>query len=150
VSEADPDLRGTKLQLPVYGVAARLHHDLPNAPVQAEYWFVSARGGFERRGYPITPDVLERVGRTLGTMVEGIESGVFPPHPSDKASTTPWVECSYCDPDALGITELRRQWERKRHDPLLARFADLAEPLDAALAGATGGPATDVEGPGHD
>ena len=27
------------------------------------------------------------------------------------------IACHFCDPDGLGTTELRRQWERKSHDP---------------------------------
>jgi hypothetical protein len=30
----------------------------------------------------------------------------------------------------LGVTELRRAWERKRLDAALATYADLAEPLE--------------------
>ena len=113
LSEDDPDARGTKLQLPVYGQAARLHQDAPDAPVRSEYWFTSARGGFNRIGYPVTTQVLERVGATVGLMAAAIEDGVFPPHPT-ATSTSPFVECPYCDPDALGVVDLRRQIDRKR------------------------------------
>jgi ATP-dependent helicase/nuclease subunit B len=130
LSEEEPDLRGRKLQLAVYGAAARRHHGRADTPVRAEYWFVSTKGKFKRIGYPVTPAVLGLVGETLGTMVEGIENGVFPNHPT-AVSTTPWVECWFCDPDNLGVTELRRHWDRKRMDPALALFADLAEPLAA-------------------
>jgi hypothetical protein len=40
------------------------------------------------------------------------------------------VECAACDPDGLGVTELRRAWDRKRSHPQLAPYARLAEPLD--------------------
>lgn len=133
LSEEEPDLRGRKLQLAVYGAAARRHHGTPDTPVRAEYWFVSAKGNFKRIGYSVTPAVLDIVGATLGTMVKGVEGGVFPNHPT-AASTTPWVECWFCDPDNLGVTELRRYWSRKRTDPALAVFADLAEPLAAVEA----------------
>jgi hypothetical protein len=96
-------------------------------PVRAEYWFVSSKGQFELIGYPVTPEVLERVGRTLGTIVAGIETGVFPPYPT-ASSTSPFIECPYCDPDGLGVVELRRAWERKAGDPSLAAFAGLVEP----------------------
>jgi hypothetical protein len=33
----------------------------------------------------------------------------------------------------LGTVELRAAWERKRHDPALAPYAQLAEPLDEDL-----------------
>ena len=114
-------------------------HGLGNVPWAvelggfAEYWFVSDKGQFAQVGYEVTPEVLERTGTTLATMVEGIEAGVFPSHPTS-VSTNPWVECEYCDPDGLGVIELRRAWERKRLDPALAPYADLAEPLDAGEA----------------
>jgi RecB family exonuclease len=131
LNEENPDLRGRKLQLAVYGAAALQHHAEPGAGVKAEYWFVSDRGGFREIGFRITDDVLERVGRTLGTLVAGIEEGVFPPHPTASSTSNSWrVECAYCDPDALGVTELRRHWDRKRHDPALAPYAELAEPLE--------------------
>lgn len=133
----DPDLRGTKLQLAVYGAAgARLLTTVPGAEtgaVHAEYWFVSAKGGFGRVGYRVTPPILERVGRNLATIVAGIEAGIFPSRPAPTTNT--WrVECHSCDPDALGVSELRRAWERKRTDPALAPYAHLAEPLDGVPA----------------
>ena len=58
---------------------------------------------------------------------------MFASHPT-AVSSSPWVECAACDPDGLGVTELRRAWERKRADPALAPYAELAEPLDDAEA----------------
>jgi len=127
LTEDEPDQRGRRLQLGVYGVAARVHRQAPEAEVRAEYWFVSAKGQFKRVGYPITPAVLQRVSATLGTVVAGIEAGVFAAHPT-AVSSSPWVECWACDPDALGVAELRRAWHRKRDDPALAPYAELAEP----------------------
>jgi ATP-dependent helicase/nuclease subunit B len=127
LSELTPDQQGRRLQLAVYGEAARLHQHRPDAPVQSEYWFVSTRGRFERKGYPVTAPVLARVCTTLATVVQGVEAGVFPNYPTANRSTFPWVECEYCDPDHLGVTELRRRWERKRSDPALAPYADLLD-----------------------
>lgn len=129
LSEDNPVLEGKRLQLPVYGLAARLHADDPDAAVFAEYWFVSARGQYRRHGIPVTASVVERVGETLAAIVGGIEGGVFPNHPSAK-STSFRNECWYCDPDYLGTTELRGLWERKRADPVLAAYADRVEPFD--------------------
>jgi RecB family exonuclease len=122
----DPDQQGTKLQLAVYGQAARAFLDRPGASVRADYWFVTDREGYARRGYEVDDQVLERVATSLTTIVEGIERGVFIPRPED--STVPWVTCDFCDPDGLGTTELRRAWERKRDDPLVAPYAEMAEP----------------------
>lgn len=128
LSEDNPDVGGTRLQLVVYGLAARLHQKNPALPVRAEYWFTSAKGRFERVGYWVSAEVLEKVGRTVGQMVAGIEHGVFPNHPT-AAATALWVECPYCDPDGLGVVDIRRRIERKKGDPALAFFLDLAEPL---------------------
>lgn len=130
LSEEQPDAQGRQLQLPVYGQAARLLDGDPDAPVQAEYWFVSSRGQFSRAGYPVTPAVLAHVGETVMTMVRGIEAGAFPHHPT-ASSTTPWVECPFCDPDAMGVVELRRDFERKRTAPVMAPFVDLAYPPES-------------------
>jgi ATP-dependent helicase/nuclease subunit B len=121
----NPDDRGTRLQLAVYAEAARAAVGRLDAPVRSEYWFVSERGGFARHGYQVDDAVLARVTTTLGTIVEGIEQGAFPPHPDDQFR--PWVVCPYCDPDGMGVAELRRQWERKREDPAVAAYAALAE-----------------------
>jgi ATP-dependent helicase/nuclease subunit B len=131
LSPEDPDLGGRKIQLAVYGAAARAHHRSPDNPVWAEYWFASTKGEFKRIGYSVTNEVLGTVGETLSTIVAGIEAGVFASHPT-ATSTLPWVECEACEPDGLGVTELRRAWERKRDDPALAPYAQLAEPLAEA------------------
>jgi hypothetical protein len=129
LSEGNPDDQGRKLQLAVYGQAARMLMGTPNADVRAEYWFVSAKGRFKRVGYSVTPDVLALVGKTVGMIVAGIEAGVFPNHPT-AISSTPWVECAFCDPDGLGVADLRRQLDRKQADPDLASFLELVDPLE--------------------
>jgi ATP-dependent helicase/nuclease subunit B len=130
--EDDRIAGGTKLQLPVYALAGRLLRGAPDAPVQADYWFVtSLKGKWRRLGYPVTDDVLAHTSAAVGTIVDGIERGIFPPHPRADASTANAyrVDCSVCDPDGLGVVELRAQWERKRHDPAMMAYAELAEPL---------------------
>ena len=127
LSPDSPDDRGTHLQLPVYGLAARALHGDPATRVAAEYWFVNDREAFTTIGYEVTDDVLEKVGATLGTIVDGVEQGQFVARPT-ASSSDPWVRCRYCDPDGLGVTELRRAWERKRQDPALVAYAELAEP----------------------
>ena len=65
----------------------------------------------------------------MQTIVDGIESGVFPAHPT-AGSTTPFIECHSCDPDGLGVADLRARWDRKRLDPDLALYAELADPFE--------------------
>ena len=129
----DPDQRGTSLQLAVYAQAVRPLAARPAAPVRADYWFVTDREGFARKGYMVDDAVLSRLSSTLTVIADGMEGGVFPARPDDTGLAR--VACRYCDPDGLGVTDLRRDWERKRDDPRVVPYAQLAEPRqDAAEA----------------
>ncbi len=75
LSEENPDDRGQRVQLPVYGIAARLHQQTPDARVLAEYWFVSYKGNFKRIGYEVTDAVLAHVRRDAGVDGRGHRSG---------------------------------------------------------------------------
>jgi ATP-dependent helicase/nuclease subunit B len=133
LSEENPDDHGTHLQLVVYGVAARASQGTPTTPVVSEYWFVNDRPPMLHKGYAVTDEVLAQVGGTLATIVDGIEKGVFPARPT-ASSSDPYVRCRYCDPDGLGVTDRRREWERKRDDPAVAPYARLAEaPTEAEM-----------------
>jgi RecB family exonuclease len=126
LSEDDPDQRGTRLQLVVYGAAARLQQGDLSAPVRADYWFVSRRGGYKRHGYAVTDDVMTKVGDSLALIADGIEHGLFISRPT-AVSSSPFIECASCDPDGLGVTELRRAWERKRADAAVRGYSEFAE-----------------------
>jgi hypothetical protein len=71
--------------------------------------------------------VLAHVGETLEDVVRGIEAGVFPHHPT-ASSTTFRIECPFCDPDGMGVAELRRHFEHKQADPAMATFVHLVHP----------------------
>lgn len=124
----DPVLAGRKLQLPVYALAARALTGRPDAPVRADYWFVSTKGEFTRIGYQVDDAVLDHFTRVLTEIVEGIAAGVFPARPPVPNGRPGFIECTSCDPDGLGTAARRRDWERKRHDPALAGYVRLAEP----------------------
>jgi RecB family exonuclease len=124
----DPVTAGQHLQLPVYAYAARTAFGDAASPVEAYYWFVG-RGNNERIGYDVDEPVDAAFTATVRTIVEGIESGVFPALPPEPAPT-PWVQCRYCDPDGMGTADRWREWERKYDAP---EFAALH-----ALAGDTG------------
>lgn len=128
LSEDDPHVGGTRLQPYLYARAAA--RDFPtDHPVWAGYWFVSAKGKFEKKGYAVTADVATRVEDALDVIVSGIGTGLFPAKPS---AQPPWgyVDCDYCRPDGLSGADRRRQWEAKRHDPRLRAYFALAEPED--------------------
>jgi hypothetical protein len=121
----DPHQRGTHLQLAVYGTAVQ--HQFHMADVETRYWFVTEKGKFDRIGYQLTPQVQADVGWAVTEIADGISAGIFPARPPATPNYV-WVDCWYCSPDGLSTAEARRDWERKRSDPLLARYVHLAEP----------------------
>lgn len=139
-SGTDPTVGGTKLQLPVYALAARAHFGgdtandsaTPNtASVRGAYWFISSgRGGWEWLELPVDDTVMTRFAEVVSLIAAGIRRGVFIglAQPSDDRHH--YRVCPYCDPDGLGTTDVRHSWRRKRDDPALAAFAELVEPAE--------------------
>ena len=124
ISEIDPTAGGTKLQLPVYAHAARAGLGMPAAAVSAEYWFLRKDRGI-RIAVPLTPEVDQAFSAAVAAITDGIAGGLFPHRPPADDSWAGFIECPYCDPDGLGVTELRDGWRRKRSDPRLARYLAL-------------------------
>jgi RecB family exonuclease len=123
LTEQTPHYGGQRLQLYIYALAGReLFPDAGSA--SAYYWFTKTD---KLIGYPVTESVEQEVSAAIHTIVEGIESGVFPAHPSETDPRN-WVECWACTPDGLSGRHLRSDWERKRHDPALQAYAALCEP----------------------
>ncbi len=56
-----PDGRRTKLQLPVYALAARREFGTDTTSVSAAYWFVTSKRSFRWIGYEVTDDDPRRV-----------------------------------------------------------------------------------------
>ena len=120
----DPVQRGKRLQLPVYGLAARqLLGD--RFEVIVAYWFVSAKEKFAlrppRNAAPLE-EMLDPFADAVGTISDGIGEGLFPANPGTGATN-----CSYCDFNNLCPTRRERHWLQKRRDPRLAAYATLAE-----------------------
>jgi ATP-dependent helicase/nuclease subunit B len=131
LTEDDPLGEHTRLQLPLYALAARQVLGEPDAPVQALYWFTSAAGDFEECGYDVTSEVMATVQRALRTALDGMSTGLFPPRPEPPV----WrlqVACHYCDPDGLGTAERYRRWKRVRAHEDLRDYLRLVEPEVAA------------------
>lgn len=117
----DPTLGGTKLQLPVYGLAACLALGDLDAPVTAEYWFLHSDAG-KRIELPITQAVAEAFLAAVTVIADGIAGGLFPHRPPDDDGFGGHLPCRFCDPDGMGAGELRDRWSRKRQDPRLAGY----------------------------
>jgi ATP-dependent helicase/DNAse subunit B len=122
----DPTLSGSKLQLPVYALAARQALGRTHAPVGAEYWFLHREAG-KRVDLPLTPAVQDAFTRAVTMITDGITGGLFPNRAPEDDGFAGFVPCAYCDPDSLGAGELRERWERKRNDPRLAAYVGLIE-----------------------
>ncbi|NOX31452.1 MAG: PD-(D/E)XK nuclease family protein, partial [Actinobacteria bacterium] len=118
---------GTKLQLPVYALAARRAHGRTDTPVHAYYWFITRKAKYRDIGYVVDNEVMARFDHIVATVLDGLETGTFPARPSGESYEF-YVSCEYCDPDHLGTAARRREWERKRDDPALRAYRELAEP----------------------
>lgn len=131
----DPVRRGTRMQLPVYALAAQEIAErlgIPVDDVEAAYWFVSSRGGFVTR--PSEPagldEMLEPFDEVVKTFKAGHRDGLFPANPGMSRSS-PTENCAHCDFDKICPPRSRRWriWERKRrNDPRLADYVSMAAP----------------------
>ena len=121
----DPVDRGQKLQLPVYGLAARSR--LGDVPVEARYWFVNQKAGFKPAGYELTDERLDRFREVVGTIVDGVEAGLFPANPGGEDNLG-FEHCRFCDFKPICPGDRDRAWQRVRTDPVLEPYVRLAEP----------------------
>lgn len=128
LSETDPDKSGSKLQLPIYGLAAQ--RELGDKPVRAEYWFIGTKDRGLRIGYELTDAVLTRYRSVLATVVDGIAQGVYPANAPEDQAWSSYPGCIYCDPDNLGAKERRLQWDRKKHASEIGSYLALTEPAE--------------------
>lgn len=134
----DPTGRGTMLQLPLYALAAQRHFGsgVP-AAVDAAYWFITSVPG-QWTWLPLSVDegLWERFDEAVTAVVGGIRTGVFPGFARPNDDRSGYVTCPYCNPDGIGTDDVVRSWRRKRNDPALAEFAQLADPIEPEASAA--------------
>jgi RecB family exonuclease len=129
VSEDDPFEGGTRLQLPIYGLAARERHGTASSAITAEYWYLHDETDEQaRRPLDVVPATVERLVDVLQAITDGIDRGLFIPHPDPPDPFRPWHSCDFCDPDGLDTATLWGQWDRKRVDAGVQPYLDLVEP----------------------
>lgn len=124
ITQEEPVVGGTKLQLPVYAYAAREVFGDRATPVVTAYWFVRKDPG--RVEITLTPAVEARYAATLDVVVRSISAGLFPAKAPESEDFS-WVQCPYCNPDGVGHGEARERWERKRSDPELRELVTLID-----------------------
>jgi ATP-dependent helicase/DNAse subunit B len=120
----DPVLNGRKLQLPLYGLAARSR--IGDGPVRVAYWFVSDKGNFTPIAYQLDQPVLDRFGEVVSVLVDGIDAGMFPARPGKNDSN-----CTYCSFQAMCPGNRQDAWARVRRAPGLEDYVALAEDTGA-------------------
>ena len=128
-AEADLVDRGRKLQLLLYGLAARQLQGLPDAEVQAWFWFVE-QGDLHRGGLVDTAQEL-RLTNVLDVVVGGIREGVYPANPGKEkwqSNRQTWENCSFCPFDLVCPTTRVEQWSAQRQDSAARPYADLIDP----------------------
>ena len=130
ISEATPDDHGQYLQLPIYGLAARAAVATPDTGVHGQYWFVTDTGA--HIGHPLSEAVLTRFDTVLTTIIDSIETGLFPARPPKDSRFG--IGCDYCDPDGMGTGPVTASWTNKRPDPLLEPYRRLIGDLDDVSA----------------
>ena len=124
LSHEDPLLSGQLLQLPIYAHAVRSVYGLDrDVAIDSSYWFVKEPKS--RLGYLVDEPVEKALDRALIAIVDGIESGMFVGRAPAPGSWKTYVECPYCDPDALGTTDRHHDWLRKVAAPELAGYLEL-------------------------
>ena len=101
----DPFAGGSKLQLPTYLEAARDARE-----VNAAYWFITHKGGFEFIDYTPTPERQALFQRTMEAIMDGVRAGAFPAVSGEEDEFYGGFEnCRYCDFDR--ICSRRRDYE---------------------------------------
>jgi hypothetical protein len=135
IEAGDITAGGTKLQLPIYALAARTA--FPGAHrVTAHYWFVASGEG--RRGAEITAEREARFREVMDVVVEGIEAGTFPANPGAESwDRGRWVQanCRWCEFERVCPTTRGGAWVQLRQRPELRRYVELAEGPDEPEAG---------------
>lgn len=139
LSVENPVAAGTKLQLPVYALAAAQKvssldtssvdtGSTREGAVRSEYWFISKKGGFRSNGYELTPEVFSRFYQAVTSITDGIGQGVFPgvPDPLGRPDGD-HTNCAYCNFDRLCRLDRSEEWTRVRLDPAVAPFVSLSE-----------------------
>ena len=117
ISDDSPFPDGTRLQLPIYGLAASAAGTDSTSAVA--FTFVGgSRPDDQRIGYELSPQVLEAFDVVLARIVAGIEAGAFPHNPPAPTRFSGF-SCPHCMPDGLDARHLHAACERKADDPAM-------------------------------
>ncbi|HZU80188.1 MAG TPA: PD-(D/E)XK nuclease family protein [Acidimicrobiales bacterium] len=114
---SDPVVKGRRLQLPLYAMAARSRF-ATSGPVRARYWMVSAERATAAYNLELTDELERHFSDVVALIALGIEDGLFPGIPGAPRDTG-FDVCLYCDFDRVCPATRDRQWATKRGAPEL-------------------------------
>jgi ATP-dependent helicase/nuclease subunit B len=124
--------RGNRLQLPVYALA--MAGGDSGADVRSYYWSLRQFGTDALVGIELDDATRDQFVDKVSAIVDGIGAGVFPAFPDkprqDGRGRDTWENCCYCAFDRVCSPARDDDWTRKRDDPALVRFRQLADPPD--------------------
>jgi RecB family exonuclease len=121
--------RGTKLQLPLYALAAMRDFPQESGEVTAFYTFVDENAA--RRGGTLTDEDFDRFLDVADTVASGIRDGAFPLHPGAyDGFFRSFASCSWCDFQRVCPIARDDLWEGLREDSRVKRYADVVEPQE--------------------
>jgi RecB family exonuclease len=115
----DPVAGGTRLQLPIYALAAKAYLRT-DRPVLARYWLTSWERAHDSLVCELGDPVLERLREVLSTITNGIEAGAFPGVPGEETyryRRPTFESCIHCDFDRVCPTDRDRRWALVRDAP---------------------------------
>ena len=126
--EDDPLMARKRLQLPVYALAVR-ETLLPDAALRAEYWFISANGGYIR--VPVTLDAIEAQFRnTVQAIAGGVRAASSRRTQARPASADPKTAATATSSASAPPTSWRCGRARStRHRPLPTKCSAAAPPM---------------------
>jgi ATP-dependent helicase/nuclease subunit B len=121
--EADPVVAGTKVQLAVYSNAVRRFLEAEGkttGQVTASYWFISAKGKFQRIEVSESDAADQRLSEIMGVVNEGLTAGAFPQVPGEDQGGVPkrpaFSNCVFCDYNRICPTGRDQIRERKKDE----------------------------------
>jgi RecB family exonuclease len=117
ITAADPTAHGTRLQLPVYALAAQQHTGARR--VRAAYWFITEGDEPTQVHLDLDDRVMEAFAATVTTIMRGIEAGLFPAVPGPRVLNG-HAHCTICPFDRICPTNRAQVWEHVQIDPRLA------------------------------
>lgn len=125
--ETDTVDGGTRLQLPIYALAAAAAFPSAPPPISAQYWFVNAAARYRTRGFAVDENRLATFHTTVGGLARQIIGGLFPGRPErPKQGRAPEWNCNICPFDRICPADRATEWASVRLDPRLAPFVALS------------------------